>query len=121
MTKFPSHDRSGCDWGCLFGGENREEGSFIWENFYDKEECINEYDLTLFIPEGKQYTKYVETHYQRCYTIEELKAAIKEAGMELLHIYHAFTKEPLKEDSERVYIVAKECGKKKGEKEDDNR
>lgn len=101
--------------------ENREEGSFIWENFYDKEECINEYDLTLFIPEGKQYTKYVETHYQRCYTIEELKAAIKEAGMELLHIYHAFTKEPLKEDSERVYIVAKECGKKKGEKEDDNR
>ena len=27
--------------------ENREEGSFIWENYYDKEERIDEYDLTL--------------------------------------------------------------------------
>ena len=25
--------------------ENREEGSFIWENYYDKEEQINEYDF----------------------------------------------------------------------------
>ena len=29
--------------------EEREESSFIWENFYDEEERINEYDLTLFI------------------------------------------------------------------------
>ena len=34
--------------------ENREEGSFIWENYYDKEEQINEYDLTLFIREEEQ-------------------------------------------------------------------
>jgi predicted TPR repeat methyltransferase len=32
--------------------ENREEASFIWENYYDEEERINEYDLTLFIAEG---------------------------------------------------------------------
>ena len=29
--------------------ENREECSFIWENDFDEEEGINEYDLTLFI------------------------------------------------------------------------
>ncbi|MCC8044118.1 MAG: class I SAM-dependent methyltransferase [Clostridiales bacterium] len=29
--------------------ENREEGSFIWENWYDSETRINEYDLTLYI------------------------------------------------------------------------
>ncbi|MCD7906183.1 MAG: class I SAM-dependent methyltransferase, partial [Clostridium sp.] len=29
--------------------EEREESSFIWENFYDQDEGINEYDLTLFI------------------------------------------------------------------------
>ena len=33
--------------------ENREEGSFIWENYYDKEEQVNEYDLTLFIKESE--------------------------------------------------------------------
>ena len=52
--------------------ENREEGSFIWENYYDKEEQINEYDLTLFIREEKQeqlYRKFEETHYQRGYSL----------------------------------------------------
>ncbi len=31
--------------------ENREEGSFIWENSYYEEEMLNEINLTLFIPE----------------------------------------------------------------------
>ena len=30
--------------------ENREDASFIWDNYYDEEEQINEYDLALFIP-----------------------------------------------------------------------
>ena len=51
--------------------ENREEGSFIWENYYDKEEEINEYDLTLFVREEDDlYRKYEETHFQRAYHIE---------------------------------------------------
>ncbi len=33
--------------------ENRDEGSFIWENEYDRESHINEYALTLFLPAGK--------------------------------------------------------------------
>ena len=40
--------------------ENREEGSFIWENYYDKEEQINEYDLTLFIRGRKAGTALSE-------------------------------------------------------------
>ena len=31
--------------------EDREESSFIWENFYDEEEEINQYDLSLFVQE----------------------------------------------------------------------
>lgn len=92
--------------------ENRDEGSFIWENYYYADERVNEYDLTLFIKEGEQYSKYVETHYQRCYTAEEITAALLEAGMELVAVYDAFTKEPPKPDSERIYIIAREHGKK---------
>ena len=44
--------------------ENREDCSFIWENFYDPESEINEYDLTLFISrEGSLFEKFTETHY----------------------------------------------------------
>ena len=31
--------------------EDREQSSFIWENYYDEEEKINEYILTLYIQE----------------------------------------------------------------------
>ena len=31
--------------------EDREESSFIWGNYYDEEDEINQYDLTLFVKE----------------------------------------------------------------------
>ena len=94
--------------------ENREESSFIWENFYDEEEMVNEYDLTLFIrEEDGRYGKYEETHYQRAYELETVKKAIAEGGMELVAIYDAFTHEVPREDSERVYVIARERGKKR--------
>lgn len=92
--------------------EDREESSFIWENDYQEEDRINEYDLTLFIrEEGTRYRKYQETHYQRAYSLEEVKTAIREAGMEFVTAYDAFTREPVREDSERIYVIAREHGK----------
>ncbi len=94
--------------------ENREEGSFIWENYFDEEEGINEYDLTLFIQEEKGiYRKYEETHYQKVYELETVKRLLKEAGMEFVTAYDAFTREPVKEDSERIYVIAREYGKER--------
>lgn len=92
--------------------EDREDGSFIWENEYSEEERMNEYDLSLFIKEGNGlYRKYRETHYQRAYSLKEVRAALEEAGMEFVAAYDAFTKEPVREDSERIYIIAREHGK----------
>lgn len=63
--------------------ENREEGSFIWENYYDSEEQINEYDLTLFIKEEDElYRKYEETHYQRAYELDTIRSLLQQAGLE---------------------------------------
>lgn len=92
--------------------ENREEGSFIWDNYFDEEEMVNEYDLTLFIREkGDLYRKYEETHFQRAYTLERVKELLEKAGMEFVAAYDAFTKEPVKENSERIYVIARENGK----------
>lgn len=92
--------------------ENREEGSFIWENYYDPDSGINEYDLTLFIRgEEGLYQKYEETHYQRAYGLETIRRLLEEAGMEFVAAYDAFTREPVREDGERMYIVAREHGK----------
>lgn len=93
--------------------ENREDGSFIWDNYYDSEEMINEYELALFIPEGEDglYRKYEEVHYQRAYSLEHIKMMIEEAGMIFEGAYDAFTKNPPTETSERICIVAREQGK----------
>ena len=92
--------------------ENREEGSFIWENYYEEEEQINEYDLTLFIKEDSGlFRKYQETHYQRGYELGTIKRLLTEAGMEFVTAYDAFTREAPREDSERLYVIAREKGK----------
>lgn len=89
--------------------ENRDEGSFIWENFYDEEERINQYDLTFFIrEEDMRYRKYEETHVQRGYGVWQVETLLQQAGLEVLAVYDAFTKEPVKEESERVCFLARE-------------
>ena len=86
--------------------ENREDASFIWDNYYDEEEQINEYDLALFIPEDCQgellYRKYEETHYQRAYELETVKRLLEEAGMEFLAVYDAFTREEPKKKENKT-------------------
>lgn len=92
--------------------ENREESSFIWENFYNEEEQINQYDLTLFIQEENElYRKYEETHVQRGYEPERVRALLEQAGMEFVGMFDAFTKDPVQETSERIYFIAREKGK----------
>ena len=90
--------------------ENRDEGSFIWENTYYEDDKINEYNLTLYIKDNKndKYNRFEETHYQKAYSIENVIRLIEEVGMEFIKVYDAFTFEEPNESSERVYFVAKE-------------
>lgn len=99
--------------------ENREECSFIWDNYYYGEERVNEYELTLFVRDEKLCDatgqevcrKLKETHYQRAYTLEEMKSLLARSGMEFLAAYDAFTRGEPNAKSERVCVVAREHGK----------
>ena len=93
--------------------ENREACSFIWENTWYEEEQANEYDLTIFEKEENGlFRRYAETHFQKAYKIDTVKRLIQEAGMEFVAVYDAFTEEEPKADSERIYFIAREKGKK---------
>ena len=96
--------------------EDRGECSFIWDNYYYEDERINEYDLTLFIREPghgpeELYRKYRETHYQRGYTLEEIKGLLKEAGLIFLDARDMDTEGAAADDSERICVTARESGK----------
>lgn len=93
--------------------ENREEGSFIWENYFDEAEGINEYDLTLYIKENDgRFQRFEESHFQKCYDLETIKRLLVEAGMEFVAVYDAYTKKPVSEESEKLLVIARERGKK---------
>lgn len=106
--------------------ENREDCSFIWDNYYHEAEEINEYDLTIFVKEnagntgdtaaaeerGEQeesgrYRKFQETHYQRGYRLEQMRYFLERAGLVFLEAVDADTQGSVSEVSERIYVAAR--------------
>ena len=110
--------------------ESREDCSFIWENYYDPDSMLNEYDLTLFLrkdagtpgraddrsreelPDGSLYQRYTETHLERAYPLEKVKELLERAGMEYITAFDGYSSEPCTDRSERMLILARERGKK---------
>ena len=98
--------------------EDREDCSFIWENWYDDESRINEYDLSLFIRENgageneNVFRKYQEIHRQRGYTLEDMKHFAEKAGLSWIAEMDSDTMGPASEESERILCVVREKGKK---------
>ena len=105
--------------------ENREDCSFIWENYYHEEQEVNEYDLTVFVAEGRgekgseadertavggrseRFRRFQEVHYQRGYRLEQMKALLLRAGLEFLEAFDADTHGEVREESERIYVAAR--------------
>lgn len=92
--------------------ENREDCSFIWENYYHEEEEVNEYDLTVFVQEeGDRFQRFRENHFQRGYTAETMCRLVEQAGMQIIRLLDADTLGNITDQSERVYVLARECRK----------
>lgn len=90
--------------------ENREECSFIWDNYYHEEEQVNEYDLTIFVQEEAEtglYRRFQETHFQRGYELEQMKDFLQQAGLVFLEAIDADTHEAVRDESERIYVAAR--------------
>lgn len=99
--------------------DNREECSLIWENFYDKETSLNQYDITIYSKaefeddeEDEElpplYERMEETHVQRAYSVDKIIELLEKAGLKFVAAYGACTKEAPKPDSDRVYFIARE-------------
>ena len=92
--------------------ETKEDSAYIWENYYDEQEKINEYYVNFFIKQkdGK-YERKEEYHYQKAYDISTIKRLLEQSGLQLSGIYDAYTFEPPRKDSQRIYFVAREVQK----------
>ena len=92
--------------------ENREEGSFIWENDYNEETKDNYYFLTIYEEnEEGTFDRYEEEHLQHAFSIEEIKDAIAKSGLQFLEVLDVNTMSTPTEDSDRLYFIAREVTK----------
>ena len=90
--------------------ENREEGSFIWENYYDPEEQLNQYDLTLYIrDEDDRYTRFEETHIQKAYALERVLELLQQAGMKAEQIFDSDTGKEVTDTTGKFCITARKA------------
>lgn len=101
--------------------ENREDCSLIWENYYDKDKMINQYDITIYtkaefeeedVQEEDElpplFERLEESHVQRAYPVERVVALLEQAGLEFVAVYGGCSKEAPTADSDRVYFIARE-------------
>lgn len=91
--------------------EDRGECAFIWDNYYDPETCINEYDLAVFVREdsgdGSLYRRFDEVHRQRGYTPEQLRRAAEKAGLVWAAMQDSVTAGEIDEETERAMAAVK--------------
>lgn len=89
--------------------DHQEDCSYTWENNFFEEDNVNQYDLTLFVKhkDSGLFEKFNEVHHQKAYHLEEIIDLLSQAGLEYVTSYDAFTTQPARKDSERIYIIAK--------------
>ena len=89
--------------------ENRDEGSFIWENEYDAETDLNTCALTLFLKrEDGLYEKDEELHVQKGWTAREVLALLEKAGLRPEGVYEAYTRREPDKNTGRLTFIARE-------------
>ncbi len=86
-----------------------EKGAYIWDNNYDEETNINEYNVTFFLKDEEEsfYHKYEEVHEEKAHDVETVKALLEEAGLKIEGVFGENFEE-YSETQERVYFVARE-------------
>ncbi|MHC1750055.1 MAG: class I SAM-dependent methyltransferase [Cellulosilyticaceae bacterium] len=89
--------------------EQSEDAAYIWENYYDEEEAINEFNVNFFIKdENGRYERTEEVHYQKAYSVETIKQLLNSAGLELLAVYDDYTNKPYGDTTIRATFIARE-------------
>lgn len=85
-----------------------EHVSFIWENHYNSEKGLLEFDIAFFVPEPNTdlYRKLEEHHVQKAHSLEALDSAYQ-AYFDCLEILDGETGTAYQENSERWMIVLK--------------
>lgn len=87
---------------------DEEDVYCVWSNSYDDAERICSFTLDFFkMTEDGLYERFEEYQEERAYSIDELKSAAEEAGLEVVGVFDDRSFDAPLDTSERIFIVLK--------------
>lgn len=82
----------------------------VWQNTLEPQTDTVQIDLDIFTElEDGIYERESESFKERAYPLEEIEQMLKLAGFETIGVYDEMSKDEPKENSERIFIVARKC------------
>lgn len=79
-----------------------------WENFFDEKTKKCDFYIDVFAEEKNGlYKRYSETQTERMFTLQEIKSAIKKAGLTLIGVFSDYEETPISDKTERYYFKVK--------------
>lgn len=81
--------------------------TLCWENRYLPEVGVLEVTLTGFVREGELYRKFREVHHEKAFDTDGVAQLLKRTGFEMVGVFHAYTEEPVRPDSKRIFFFAR--------------
>lgn len=84
-----------------------KEGACILRGDYDREEKIGRYDITMFRRSGGRWRRSDTVITERCYSMKEIKAALRQAGFAEPSIFDAERDMGLEDHTGRRFFLAR--------------
>ena len=84
-----------------------EEDMFCtWQYGFENRTGYAQHQVDLFLKNGDSYERFTEWHEQRAYSVDTLKKALEQAGLQLKGIYAGYTTKRAKEETGRLLFAA---------------
>ena len=83
----------------------------VWQAAWDPKSRVAEYYIDLFEEDEEgAYYRSMEEHRERAYSVEEIRKALEDVGMELVKTYGELKLRAPAEDEQRIFFVARKIG-----------
>lgn len=79
----------------------------VWQNAYDPLTHTVDITLDFFERTGDAYYRETETFAERAYSQEQLLHLLRDSGFEVLHVLDELTEDAPREESQRLYFIAR--------------
>lgn len=84
-----------------------EDFTYIWQNYYDKENRLCDFELTFFERVGENYVRFDELQCEKAWSVEEIKCALERNGLQLERVYSDFSYGEITQKCERIFYLAR--------------